>query len=391
MLNRTRMKTRTAPQSDIDKSLEADTKIKQYRDRVREFLSDRKLSTLEMIRLERLRKDLGLSEPEANRILMEQQEPIRKAQDEYGAMLLGLIEAGHYPLDATIQAELLAVQQELGLNDEEVATISTPILAAAEEDYRARLAQEKQQEYEQKLKRYEQEFSQKIRAQYPIEKAVRTGLISFQQMLGLHDQDVACIEQLLIVPREAEYQRQQEEQRQQAQQRALEQQRELEQQQKLEQQRQLEENRKREDAKQRLPLKSFEFQVPTVNIVENSVDKVVETPGWFGKKTEVVKTIEKTCNVTYQRGQADYFVEDLGNGGDSGNGYHRWWNVHDGPNKQRKAAASSGKLVKQIIKVVRARVTSTQSCRFTLFHGQVCRDSSTVASGCRVAESQSRP
>ncbi len=93
------------------------------------------------------------------------------------------------------------------LSDEEVAVITTPILAAAEEDYRARLAQEQQQEYEQKLKRYEQEFSQKITAQYPIEEAVRTGLISFQQMLGLHDEDIARIEQPLIVPREAAYQR----------------------------------------------------------------------------------------------------------------------------------------------------------------------------------------
>ncbi|MCY7277046.1 MAG: CHAT domain-containing protein, partial [Phormidesmis sp. CAN_BIN44] len=58
--------TRVAIQLDIDKSLEVDVKAKQYRDRVREFLGDRKLSTLDTIRLERLRKDLGLSETEAN-------------------------------------------------------------------------------------------------------------------------------------------------------------------------------------------------------------------------------------------------------------------------------------------------------------------------------------
>jgi formylglycine-generating enzyme required for sulfatase activity len=233
---------------------------------------------------------LGLSEAKASRILAEEQEPIRQSQDEYEAVLIGLIEAGHYPLYAAIQAELQAVQHELGVTDEEVATIAPPILAAAEEDYQARLVRERQQEYEQKLNRYEKEFSRSIAAQYPLEEAVRAGLTNLQQSLGLRDEDVARLEQPLIAPREVEYQQQQAEQRQR------------------------EEKRQREEAKRRPPLKRFEFQVPTVNIVKNSVDKVIEKPGFFGKKTEVVKTIERACNITYQRRQADYFVEELGGG-----------------------------------------------------------------------------
>jgi hypothetical protein len=93
---------------DIDKSLEEDAKVKPYRDRVREFLVDHKLTTLETIRLERLQKDLGLSEAEAKRILEEEQEPIRKARDEYEAVLIGVIEAGHYPLDAQLPAYKIA-------------------------------------------------------------------------------------------------------------------------------------------------------------------------------------------------------------------------------------------------------------------------------------------
>ena len=298
--------TRAAIQVDIDKSLEANAKVKQYRDRVRKFLSDRKLSTLETIRLDRLRKYLGLSETEANRILTEEQEPIRRSQDEYEAVLIGLIEAGHYPLDAAMQAELQAVQQELGVTDEEVATIATPILAAAEEDYQARLVQERQREYEQKLQRYGQEFTRAIAAGYPIEESVRAGLTSLQQSLELRGEDVARLEQPLIAPREAAYQQQQAEQRQREQQRVLERQQALERQRELEQQRQLEENRKREEAKQRLPLKRFEFVVPTVNVSSTTIEK----PGWFGSKTETITT----CNVTYQQGQADYFVEELGEG-----------------------------------------------------------------------------
>jgi len=56
----------------------------------------------------------------------------------------------------------------------------------------------------------------------------------------------------------------------------------------------------------KVKLKTFEFQVPTVNIGSTTIEK----PGLFGKKTETITTL----NITYQRGDADYFVEDLGSG-----------------------------------------------------------------------------
>ena len=289
--------TQATIQLEIDKSLGADTKTKQYRDRVREFFGDRKLSALETIRLERLRKDLGLSDTEAKQILAEEQEPIRRSQDEYEAMLIGLIEAGHYPFDATIQEELQTARQELGLTDEEVAAIAPPILAAAEEDYQARVVLKQKQEYEQKLQRYEQEFSRSIVAQYPIDSFVRAGLKQFQQSLELSDDDVARIEQPLLAPKDAAYQRQQEEQRQREQQQGLARQQELEQQQRLEEQ------RKREEAQRQPPLKRSEFQVPTINIGSQTIEK----SGFFGKKIETITTL----NITYQRSQADSFSEDL--------------------------------------------------------------------------------
>jgi hypothetical protein len=198
--------TRVAIQLDIDRSLEADAKVKPYRDRVREFLNDRKLSPLEIIRLERLRKDLGLSESEAGRILAEEQEPIRQAQDEYEAALIGLIEAGHYPFDAAIQAELQALQQELGLSNEEVAAIVTPIVTAAEEDYRAKLVLDQQQEYERRLQHYEQKFREASEAQYPIESSVHEQLRKLQQSLKLSDEDVARAEKPIVAPKEVVYQ-----------------------------------------------------------------------------------------------------------------------------------------------------------------------------------------
>jgi hypothetical protein len=206
--------TVAAIQADIDQSLDAEIKTKPYRDLVRGFLDDRKLSALETIRLERLRKDLGLSVAEATQILEEEQAPIRKAQDDYEAMLIGLIEAGHYPLDIAIETELKTVQQELRLSDEEVEAIATPILDAAKEDYQARVALQQQQEYAQKLQRYEQEFSKAIATQYPISLPTRETLRQLQQSLQLRYEDVTQLEEPLITFKEADYEHQQAEQRQ---------------------------------------------------------------------------------------------------------------------------------------------------------------------------------
>ena len=196
--------TRDAIRLDIDKSLEVDVKAKEYRDRVREFLRDRTLSPLETIRLKQLRENLELSEAEAEQILAAEQEPIRQSQDDYTEILIGLIEAGHYPFNAVMQAELQAVQQELKLTDEEIEVILTQILEPVE-DYQARLFQKQQQAYEQKSQRYRQAFSQAINAEYPITFPTRDKLRSIQQSLALSDEEIAQIEQPIRAPLQAKY------------------------------------------------------------------------------------------------------------------------------------------------------------------------------------------
>ncbi|MEG4443203.1 GUN4 domain-containing protein [Microcoleus sp. AT9_B5] len=57
---------------DIDKSLEADSKIKQYRDRVREFLRD-EVTPVAVFQLATLANELKLSDSEANKILEEEE------------------------------------------------------------------------------------------------------------------------------------------------------------------------------------------------------------------------------------------------------------------------------------------------------------------------------
>jgi formylglycine-generating enzyme required for sulfatase activity len=128
-------------QLDIGESLQTSFKVKQYRNIVQGFLEDRKISKLESIRLEQLQKDLQLSESVAAQVVREEQQPIKKAQDQYAEILNRLIEEGCFPFDQDMLRELQGIQTELGLGGEEVECISAPILAAAEAEMQERFKQ----------------------------------------------------------------------------------------------------------------------------------------------------------------------------------------------------------------------------------------------------------
>jgi formylglycine-generating enzyme required for sulfatase activity len=225
------VETKAEIQVEIDRSLE-DSPEKLYRDRVREFLADRKLSPVEVRRLERLRKDLRLSELEARFIEAEEQEPILKGQEEYEEILDGLIKDGYYPFSPETLDELLMLRRELGLTDGEVEMISQPILVAADEEYQ---------------------------------------------------------EQVAIAQREREAsERQQQQERDRREQ--------LQRQRELERQRQ-EEERRQEEEKCEPPLKAFEFQ--------SAITTITKTEEPYGMWET------KTCNTSYQKGGAEYFVEDF--------------------------------------------------------------------------------
>ncbi|MBR8837548.1 MAG: GUN4 domain-containing protein [Stigonema ocellatum SAG 48.90 = DSM 106950] len=70
--------------------------------------------------------------------------------------------------------------------------------------------QREQLEYENNLRRYEQELSVALKAGYPLDEFVRNALKKIQQSLGISDEDVVPIEQQLLAPKQAEYERQQE-------------------------------------------------------------------------------------------------------------------------------------------------------------------------------------
>jgi len=108
---------------------EEEPSLNQFREQVREYLQDRQLAEYERDLLNALREELGLSTEEADRILEEEQAPIRQAQQAYKKRLVALLK--YYPFNETIERELKKFQIQRDLTDEEVEKIAKPILEAA--------------------------------------------------------------------------------------------------------------------------------------------------------------------------------------------------------------------------------------------------------------------
>ncbi|MEZ2279285.1 MAG: GUN4 domain-containing protein [Microcoleus sp.] len=98
--------------------------IKQYRDRVKEFLADRDLTPIEEYQLATLAKVGRLSETEANIILQEELDRIEQAKESYRQILTQTLQKGYYPFNETIQKQLKDLKDNLELTDGESEQIS---------------------------------------------------------------------------------------------------------------------------------------------------------------------------------------------------------------------------------------------------------------------------
>jgi hypothetical protein len=158
---------------------------------------------------------------------------------DYGQAFTDAIQQG-FPFSPQVRQDLETLQRSLALKPEDAARIEQPLLQQAELNHQEQLRQveeakrqrQEQAEYENKLRRYEQEFTKVIQAEYPLNQFVLDGLKTFQQELKLKDEDVDRIEQPIREPAEATYQgkleQQEQEKRQQLAQAAAEQQAEQE-------------------------------------------------------------------------------------------------------------------------------------------------------------------
>ncbi len=203
-----------------------------YQKKVEEVLSDGEISIPERDTLDELRQELGLTSEEAEEIEDLAFEPYQRYKEnlqKYKQTLIKVIQ-NEYPFRARTKEDLKLRQRDLGIKAKDVEQIEQPILAQAEAQYREKLKEEQperagqqeaervkqlerqkqreQKEYENKLRRYEQEFDKAIEREYPLLDDVRNELKTFQQSLGLRDEDIERIEKPILEQKEAEYQEQ---------------------------------------------------------------------------------------------------------------------------------------------------------------------------------------
>jgi formylglycine-generating enzyme required for sulfatase activity len=110
---------------------EENPKIKQFREKVKECLSDRILEDKERALLVIEGKILGLSTGEAGRVVEEELALIEQPRQAYKDVLEDLIKVS-YPFNESVQNRLKDLQLNHNLTDEEVEKISQPILERAE-------------------------------------------------------------------------------------------------------------------------------------------------------------------------------------------------------------------------------------------------------------------
>jgi eukaryotic-like serine/threonine-protein kinase len=172
---------------------------------------------------------------------------------------------------------------DLGLLEDEAREIQAQVL----QPYR---------EYRRKLQEYEQALVEAVKLQYPFSAATEKDLQDYRQYLGLRDDDIRAIEQRVLVPLQqeiAERQRQQAEARKQ-QEIAERQQAEA----RKRQQQQTPVSQPKASASNQIQTQQFEFEFATITNIRKS--------GFMG--------LGRTGDISYTKGRAEFFREDLGNG-----------------------------------------------------------------------------
>ena len=217
------------------------------------------LNQLDLEDLNTLQKMLGLEDKDVLPIQQEVEAQFTQQSAVYQQSLIQYEQAltdaikQEFPFSQQSHQDLKGLQQSLNLRDEDITRIGQRLIQQAELKYQEKLRQEAEQqrqeqgkaEYENNLRRYEQEFTKAIQAEYPLNHSVLGGLKAFQQQLGLKYEDVTRIEKPISDPIEAKYQEKLNQQKQAEQQR----QRELEERRKMDQEKlkkQAEQQRQRE-------------------------------------------------------------------------------------------------------------------------------------------------
>jgi formylglycine-generating enzyme required for sulfatase activity len=181
-------------------------------------------------------------------------------------------------------------RDEWGLTSEEAAAIEEEVL----QPYR---------EYERKRDEYEQALIQAIEQEYPFSKTTQKDFKEYQQYLGLRDEDIASIEQRVITPKQAEYERN----RQQAQ--------------RLQQEQERAKQQKQQAELRELPetQSSPVSQPKSPSVIQTNIQTNIQTQQFefeyaiITVKSGFLGIGKTTCKINRHRGRAEFFTENLGN------------------------------------------------------------------------------
>ena len=156
----------------------------RYRKEVEYYASSGTITSVNRRMLDVLRESLGILSKEADEIEAEVLKPyqdyIEKLQ-QYKDKLSEKVK-DKYPLDEQSVIELDQFQQVWGLRDEDIDPIKEQV------------TQQMEEQYEEKLRQYEQIFRETTERKYPYTEEERSGLRFLQQIWKLREEDITQIE-----------------------------------------------------------------------------------------------------------------------------------------------------------------------------------------------------
>ena len=175
----------------------------EYRQWVERYVVNGELSEFAYLVLKAKRKELGLTDEQAEVIENKVLEPFKQKGinlEKYKQAFAKAVEKD-YPLDDHTRRIFKDYQGILGLENDDITWVESEVIKASQRLLEAQKKQE-EEEYKGKLQTYQQEFLKVVAAEYPLSGVVCQKLKELQQSLGLKDKDIISIEKPIIAEKE---------------------------------------------------------------------------------------------------------------------------------------------------------------------------------------------
>jgi len=173
-----------------------------FRKLVEKYATEGQITNVAYRILRLKRQKLGITEEKSEEIIDEVLAPYRKRIEKiefYKQAFTEEVEQ-NYPLTERLLNEFKDLKDALGLEDKDIAQVQQEILASKEAEHQRQqeVQQQEQEKYTNKLQQYEQEFLKAVEQEYPLSENARNSINIWQQSLGLRDEDIKRIEELIL-------------------------------------------------------------------------------------------------------------------------------------------------------------------------------------------------